>query len=238
MRNFLVKIVCFVVFFATIFSVGVQPAFGRIPVTCENAGDTFEINGTCYYCNQKGDRPVEVDCASPGSGSSGVLSSDGVSIEVEDESWLKEVFGDSLKLNIFNPTGDLFSSKAEVTVWVVAALLVEIAFYILFIVMIVAILIGVIKWISSQGKEDKLVGAQKWVKNPLIAFGATIGMFLLINIITWFMGAGSIFTLAENLSVCGDEVLYQYKQDAGLTGDYYCTCNADSWSCTLRDSDT
>ncbi len=154
-----------------------------------------------------------------------------VSIPVEGDKWLtKNLFGsESITLKILTPTKFV---SGETTIWVIIAMIISNLFVALFLVTIVAIVIGVLKWFASQGQEGKIESGQKWIRNAIMGFVATIVAFVLVNVGTYFIGVGNVFDLADNVSVCGDDVLYRYKQDKNLLDkDVECKCSNDVWVC-------
>lgn len=133
-----------------------------------------------------------------------------VTVKSDSDLWEK-IFGtDSLLLNIFQPS-NLWEGHATVLTYV--GVLISAGFIILFLATIFAILIGALKWVSSQGVQEKIISAQKWMKNAIIGFFSTGAVFILVNIITFFFGIGNIFEMAENFSVCDGQTLYEWKQD-------------------------
>ncbi|MFC1780498.1 hypothetical protein ACFLY9_02290 [Patescibacteria group bacterium] len=160
---------------------------------------------------------------------------DGVVVPTEGDSWLDEVFGEGgLNLNIMKPLA-FWDMEGTASIWSIAAMILNLIWPVLFIAFIVAVLVGVMKWMSSQGDETKLQSARKWIQNAIIGFVATGMIFVGANVATWWLGLGSVFSLSQNLAVCGDDVLYEYKKntfgDAGA--DVECTCSegAITWSC-------
>jgi hypothetical protein len=167
---------------------------------------------------------------------------DVVIIETEDDDdFLNEVFGeDNIILKIFKPMNYW---EGQAGIWAIGAYVFSVGFTVLFIAFIVAILIGVIKWQSSQGAEDQVRAAQKWIKNAVIGFLSTIAVFAGVNVVTWWLGIGSVYNLAENLVTCKDfegkaVVLYEYKdRENKLEGNYDCTCEdgvGEGWDCVIR----
>jgi hypothetical protein len=156
------------------------------------------------------------------------------------EGFVRDVFGNAgLVLNIFRP----FNLGGHVTIYSLAALILEYAFPLLFLAFIVVVGIGGIKWISSQGNDTKVQNASKWLKNGVIGFLSTVFVFVGVNLITWFVGIGSVYHLAENLVVCEDntgklETMFDHKRNEGLGAEYSCTCVEEGvgyhWECTIE----
>lgn len=147
--------------------------------------------------------------------------------------WVSEVLGPvSISLRIFN------ALEGKATLWSLIAWGFSIAFPILFLAFIAAVAIGGIKWMSSGGNETKLQSAQKWIKNAVIGFLAVGVVFILANVITWWLGFGNMFDLAQNLATCNNTVLFEYKRQTygNIDVDYVCSCeeNAVTWSCQPR----
>jgi len=159
---------------------------------------------------------------------------DGVEIPV-DEGFIKEIFGGNISLNIFKPTKYW---EGDAGFWSIIGAIFSLAFPLLFIAFLFAIGVGGIRWLSSQGNEGKLQSAQKWIQNAVFGFVATALAFILLNVITWFMGFGNVFGLAQNLSTCGNKPLYQFKKEnTGECTNYQCNSGADGhqtgWACIL-----
>jgi len=163
---------------------------------------------------------------------------EGVAIGTDD-GFVKDVLGDTgLILNIFRP----FDLGGHITIYTIAALILEYAFPLLFIAFMFVVGIGVIKWISSQGNEAKIQNAYKWLKNGAVGFLSTVFVFIGVNLITWFLGIGNVYHLAEHLVVCRDssgrfETMLEYKRRTNLGAEWTCYCHeapvGTEWACTL-----
>ncbi|MDD3646916.1 MAG: hypothetical protein PHS44_00240 [Candidatus Dojkabacteria bacterium] len=141
-----------------------------------------------------------------------------------------EIFGPggSIRLNILKP---LNYWEGDTSIWVILSVILSNLFVILFIVLIFAIAIGAIRMVGSQGSDTKLQSASKWFKNALIGFAATIIMFILVNVVTFFLGIGTVFSLAQNLAVCNGETLFEHKRDI----DEDTLPEGCDWECTPAD---
>jgi len=158
-----------------------------------------------------------------------------VHIPTAENDFIKKVFGEGLNLDILKPL-NFWDMEGTASIWSLLATLFSIAFPILYIAFVASVLIGAMKWISSQGKEAQLQSAQKWIKNAVLGFVGTTVVFIAVNVITWWLGVGSIFNLAQNLAVCEKQVLYEFKQSNPeyYGSDYYCTCEEGAgWKCEL-----
>lgn len=154
---------------------------------------------------------------------------EGVTIPVIGDSWLEEIFGsDGLKLNIPKPI-KVWDVEGTASFWSILSWGFSVLWVLQFFAFIVAVVIGAIKWISSQGEPTKLEAAQKWMKNALMGFAATILIFVGVNFFTWMFGLGDIFDLAQNLAVCEGEVLYEWKRDNNQEDARKCECTDSGW---------
>lgn len=152
-----------------------------------------------------------------------------VNIPVEGDDWLNDIFGEGINLNIPKPLG--LWEEGEISILALGGVCLANGFVILFLVFIVAIGIGTLKWISSSGIQAKIESAQKWFKNAGMGFGVTILIFVGVNIATILMGVGHVFEMANEFAVCNGVNLYQWKQDnpdwdSGASTMYYCTTEA------------
>lgn len=220
-----------IIFFSFVFnqSVGAKttcPIECTTRSACEAEGKSCDSN---YACPDGG------NCCcigrKPDDGSGG----DSVTIPIVGDDWLKEIFGEGgLELNILKPK-NFFGIEGTASIWSILAMIFAMIWPILFVAFIASIAIGVIRWISSEGVQVKLESAQKTVRNAVFGFIATVLVFAGVNIATWWLGIGNIFQLAQNLAVCGDVVLYEYKRDhLGNIGDKVdCSCpeGATKWQC-------
>ncbi|MBN2015418.1 hypothetical protein JW766_01160 [Candidatus Dojkabacteria bacterium] len=158
-----------------------------------------------------------------------------VIIPVDGDDWLEKVFGSGgLVLNILKPV-NFWSMEGTASIWSIIAFLYTFFTAILFVAFIVAIGIGAIRWMSSMGEETKVQSARKWVSNAFKGLMVVVVVFIGVSVVTWLIGVGSVFDLAQNLAVCGDHVQYESKTDQ--CGDVYsdceCECSegASDWSC-------
>lgn len=168
----------------------------------------------------------------------------GVTIDVpeDDTGWIQKLFGDSIKLDIFKPF-NLW--EGEGTIFSYVAMIISNGFVLLFILFIIAVAVGTLKMISSQGDSGKFESAKKWFTNAVTGMVVTMVIFVVLNIGTALLGFGNIFRLASEFSVCDGKALYQYKKDRfealnienkqypNLTLLYDCTCESGGWSCTM-----
>lgn len=147
-----------------------------------------------------------------GNGDDGSNGGDeGVGVDVGGD-WAKEVFGDTITLNIMKPI-NFWDMEGVASIGSIIGFLFSLVTLILFVGFLFAIGIGIIKWISSQGNEAKIQSAQKWLKNAVMGFVAVIGVFLIANFITVAVGIGSVLDMGQNLASCNDVLLYKYKED-------------------------
>lgn len=98
----------------------------------------------------------------------------------------------------------------------------------LLLLTLVVIAVGVIKWVSSQGVEQKVVSARKWIKNAVIGFITLILIFIITVIVTKLAGIDNVFQLSDAFTFCGEneESLLEYKQDLKESAqccDYKCS---------------
>lgn len=204
---------------------------------CE--GDCVGIT-SCFHCTGG---TYDDQCVSKTS----CEAAGGTSVDAETLSFFEEVFGpNNLLLSIFRPINYW---QGNASLWSIFAMVLSFAFPVLFIAFIVVIAIATIKWVSSQGREAEYVSAQKWMKNAFYGFFANIFVFVGVNIITWWIGIGNIFSLAQNLATCEDingkkVVLFEFKKDGkdtvgtkiDINLEYDCVCQDETshaWSCTL-----
>ncbi len=163
---------------------------------------------------------------------------DGKCIDPSGDSWIKEVFGESLILNILKPKNYW---EGETGIFSLLSMILANGFVILFLATIFAIGYGLIKLIGSEGDQSKLDSAKKWIKNSVIGFAVVLIAFVGVNVLTFMLDVGSVFDLAENMRVCGKgekrKVLFMYKKEDKpecLKEKCNCTCNGDDgWSCNL-----
>ena len=165
-------------------------------------------------------------CGNPVSAASNSVSDAPVEIGTND--WAEELLGDKVELFIFNPS----YLTGEAGFWSLAAMIFSALFVLSFLVTIFAIGFGSIKMSSSQGDQAKMASGKKWFVNGAIGFLSTIVFILITNLILSVTGIGSIFTLAQNVQVCADQALYQYKKEhPDLMDLENCTCSAGGWQC-------
>jgi hypothetical protein len=169
-----------------------------------------------------------------------VFADDDVTIPTEGDSWIEEVFGsEGLKLNILKPL-TFWELEGTASIWSIAGYLFSFLTMILFVSCLVAVGIGIAKMMSSGGEEGKLQSGKKWATNAAMGVVSVIVIFIVANFITWLLGVGNIFNLAQNVAVCGEgansTALYEYKKEK--YGDPYtdveCTCpdNNSGWDCS------
>ncbi|MBU0975519.1 MAG: hypothetical protein ABIE03_07825 [Patescibacteria group bacterium] len=141
-----------------------------------------------------------------------------------------EIFGSggSIRLKILKP---LNYWEGDTSIWVILAVVLSNLFIVLFLALIFAIGIGAMRLVSSQGNEGRLQSASKWLKNAVVGFAVTIIMFIVINLVTFFLGIGSVFSLAQNLAVCHGETLFEHKGDI----DESTLPDGCTWECTPAD---
>lgn len=192
---------------------------------CTTASDCIDSGGTvgdyCYRLNEV----TYYQCERNGDGNG---DSEGVGIDVEG-SWAQDVFGDALELNIMKPL-NFWNMEGTASIWSLVAFLYSFITIVLFVGFLFAVGIGALKWISSQGQEAQVQSAQKWMKNAVMGLAAIIIVFIIVSFISLFFGIGSIFEMGQNLAVCGDSTLYEYKnelrEDMGM--------EPDEWDCVWR----
>lgn len=153
---------------------------------------------------------------------------DGNCIKPAGDSWLQDVFGESLTLDIFRSSNYW---EGETGVFVLLAVLLGNGFIVLFIATIGAIGIGVFKLISSAGDQAKLDNAKKWVTNAVKGFAVVLIAFIGVNIVTYILGVGNVFKLAENLRVCDNTALIEWKRENDKLDWINCKCESGSWTC-------
>jgi len=147
-----------------------------------------------------------------------------------DGDWLDKIFPDgSISLNIFNPS----KFEGQASFWSLVGWFISLLFPIAFLASIAFIAIGTIKYVSSNGEDAKVQSARKYIKNAVLGFVSTIVFFIGANLILIIFGFGNLFDFAQNVAVCEDKALYEYKRDnpTYLDSDD-CTCTASGWSCT------
>lgn len=158
-----------------------------------------------------------------------VYAEDPVDIPTGGNDWVEKIFG----------TGDLsieiFRTKflgGDMSIWSLLATLFSLSFPLLWVAFFFVVGIGALKIVSSEGIEDKLRSGQKWLKNGVSGLAASAVIFIIANLVTYFLGFGSVFGLAKNFVVCGDVALYEHKRLRGISDDAKCECVGKTWSCS------
>jgi len=197
----------------------------------------FEQVNASYFCTAGGVCRAEenakiVSSSFCGGCSSGdvccYLDEGGVDVLIDDKDWVGKLFGGSIRLRIFKPLS-FWEGDASVLTYI--GVILANAFVILFIVFVVAVGIGTLKMVSSQGDSGKYESAKKWFTNAVTGVVAVVVVFVVVNLGTALFGLGNVFDLAQNFAVCDGVSLIQWKKDNSMLDASDCTCGG-SWSCT------
>jgi hypothetical protein len=159
-----------------------------------------------------------------------VFAADTVDIKPENN-WVQDLFGGgNLKLSIFAPTS---FAGGKASIWSFIFIASDIAFPLLFISFVVMVAIGLLKWFSANGNETVIQSAQKTIKNAATGFAVMSILFVVANVIVWWLGFKNIYDLPKNFSTCKGVALYEFKRKNSVYLDSTnCSCDGIDWRCT------